>query len=313
MREELCVTKVMTMREAVSKFVHSGDTVFLGGMRHGEACAAVHEIARQRIDHLTIIGALITMPSILIGEGLVDKVHTGTHVQLAADPNAGGRRSYALIRAREMNKYPEFIEYSHFGISLALMAAHMGLSYLPTKSHLGSDFLKYNPNIKVVECPFTGQKMAAIKAVVPDVGLIHVQQADADGNAQKWGSLGVDREGINACKKVIVTTEKIVDSDVIRRNPNLTLVPGFLVKAVVEQPWGSYPQHLAGFYHGAAFSFSAEISKSEGYDRYMSEMVYGVHDWNEYLAKRRAMKGEEHFAKLAIRQPRVSEPIVTGY
>jgi glutaconate CoA-transferase subunit A len=307
------MSKVMSMREAISQFVHSGDTIFFGGMRHGEATAAIHEIARQRIDHLTMIGALITMPSILIGEGLIDKVHTGTHTQLAADPNASGRRSYPLMKAREMNKYPEFIEYSHFGISLALMAGHMGVSYLPTKSHLGTDFLKYNPNIKVVECPFTGEKMAAVKAVIPDVGLIHVQQADANGNAQKWGSLGVDREGINACKSVIVTTEKIVDSDVIRRNPNMTLVPGFLVKAVVEQPWGAYPQHLAGFYHGDAFSFNAELGRSEGYETYVREMVYGVRDWNEYLVKRRETKGEDHFTKLAIRQRLVSEPIITGY
>ena len=117
------------------------------------------------------------------------------------------RRTYCSARAQSKNKVPKFEDTSHFGICLSLLAGQMGIPFIPTRSLVGSDLMKYNQNIKYVDCPFTGQKLGAIKAEVPDVGIIHVQRADAAGNAQKWGSLGVDREGINASKTVIVITE----------------------------------------------------------------------------------------------------------
>ena len=106
--------------------------------------------------------------------------------------------------------------------------------------------------------PENREKLAAIRAIIPDAGIIHVQRADTDGNAQKWGTMGVDVEGINASKRVIVTTEKIVDSDVIRRDPNRTIIPAYRVSAVVEQPWGAHPQHLAGCYEDDMWNFFAE-------------------------------------------------------
>src|ERR1035437_10394219 len=149
-----------------------------------------------------------------------------------------------LSRAKEMGKLPRFVEYSHFGIAQALHAGQMGLPYIPVRSMVGSDMLKYNPNIKLIDDPFNpGAKIGAVKAINPDVGIIHVQQCDKDGNAQRYGTLGVDAEGINASRNVIITTEKIVDSDVIRRDPNRTIIPGYRVAAVVEQPWGAYPMH----------------------------------------------------------------------
>ena len=148
---------------------------------------------------------------------------------------------------------------------------------------------------------------------MPDVGIIHVQRADAAGNAQKWGSLGVDREGINASKMVIVTTEKIVDSDVIRRDPNLTIIPGFRVSAVVEQPWGAYPMHLAGCYNGDVTGFAADMRDKEHFEAYLENLIYGVQDWNEYLEKRKTINGKDYFEKLEINKPVISEPIITGY
>ena len=147
-----------------------------------------------------------------------------------------------------MGTYPVFQEYSHFGIAQALLAGQMGVSFLPIRSQAGSDMLKYNPEIKVIDDPYAGGKIGAVGAIVPDVGIIHVQRCDENGNAQRYGSLGVDAEGINASRTVIITTEKIVDSDVIRRDPNRTIIPGYRVAAVVEQPWGAFPMHLAGCY-----------------------------------------------------------------
>ncbi len=299
------MSKVMTMKEAISKYVQSGDILFISGMQHGEPSAAVHEIVRQKIDHLTFVSCLVTSSSLLIGEGLLDKVVTG---YIAQDE----KRSYAIAKAKAMNRVPVFEEYSHFGVSLALLAGQMGIPFIPTSSEVGADFLKYNQNLKSIDCPFTGEKTGVVRAIVPDVGIIHVQRADTEGNAQKWGTMGVDQEGINASKKVIVTTEKIVDSEVIRRDPNRTIIPGFRVSAVVEQPWGAHPMHLAGCYSGDMFGFFAETGTPEGYNTYLERLVHGVANWEEYLRERRLIKGEKYFDDLCI-NPIMSEPITTGY
>lgn len=299
------MSKVMTMAEAVSKYVKSGDTLFISGMQHGEPSAAVHEILRQKIDHLTLVSALVATSALMIGEGLIDRMVTGFTVQ---DP----RRSYSMARAGEMNRLPVFEEYSHFGISLALLAGQMGIPFIPVRSQIGSDMPVYNRNITTMKDPFTGKEIGAVKAIVPDTGIIHVQRADAAGNAQKWGTLGVDKEGINASRKVIVTTEKIVDSDVIRRDPNRTIIPGFRVSAVVEQPWGAHPMHLAGCYNGDMWGFFMETGPPEGYAAYVERLVYGVKDWEEHLKEKRSIKGDDYFTNMRI-NPVKSEPIITGY
>ena len=298
------MSKVMSMHEAISRNVKSGHLVFIGGMQHGEPFAATCEIIRQKIDHLQIVGCLVTSFSLMIGEGLVDKIYTGYFAQDI-------KRSYVLNRARELGKYPVFVEYSHFGIAQALMAGQMGIGFIPIRSQSGSDLLKYNPNIKVIDDPFTGEKTGAVKAIVPDVGILHVQRCDTEGNAQRWGSLGVDAEGINASRTVIITTEKIVDSSVIRRDPNLTIIPGYRVSAVVEQPWGAHPMHLAGHYLGDWPALLAELGSDEGYANFMKSFVFGVKDWDGFLERRKSVKGEEYFNRLKIR-PVPSEPIYHG-
>lgn len=300
------MNKVMTMGKAIGKFLNKGDSLFLAGMQHGEPSAALHEIIRQQIDHLTLICCLVHTSYLLVGAGLLDKAVT-------AFMDRNEKRQYALIRARKINRVPLFEETSHFGICMALMAGQMGLPFLPIRSLLGSDLMTYNPNLGFVTCPFTGEKLGAVRAIVPDVGIIHVQRADAEGNAQKWGTLGVDREGINASESIIVTTEKIVSSDVIRREPNLTIIPGFRVNAVVEQPWGSYPMHLAGYYNGDIRAFMEVLKDKERFETYLSEYVYGVKDWNGYLEKQKKARGEYYFAKLKIKNPVMSDPIITGY
>jgi glutaconate CoA-transferase subunit A len=297
--------KVMTMQEAVSRYVKSGNTLFLGGMQHGEPSAAVREILRQRIDHLTTVACLVISIGQLISEGLVDKVLTGYYGQDVS-------RMYGLARAKEKGWYPTFVEYSHFGIAQALLAGQMGVPYLPLRCQVGSDMLKYNPNIKVIDDPFSGAKIGAVKAIVPDVGIIHAQRCDAEGNAQRWGSMGVDFEGINASRTVIITTEKIVSSDVIRRDPNRTVVPGYRVSAVVEQPWGAYPMHLAGCYEQDSLGFMALLGNEDGYNSYMRDYVYGTKDWNGVLERIKAERGEHYFDRLKI-DPIASEPVYSGY
>ncbi len=301
------MSKVMTMKEAISKYVKSGDTVFLSGCQHGEPSAAIHEIVRQKIDGLTIVAALVANTSLLVGEGLVSKLLTGFFPQ-------NEDRSYALQKARETKKYPVIEEYSHFGLAMSLLAGQMGVPFMPMRSQTGSDMSKYNKNIGVVEDPFGSGMLGAVKATVPDVGIFHCQKADAEGTAQKWGSVGIDQEGVNASKTIIVTTEQIVDSDVIRRDPNRTLIPGFRVTAVVEQPWGAHPMHLAGCYNSDPLGFMrTAMADKETYETYMKNCIYGVNDWAEFLEERRKTLGEDYFTKLAIQNPKESDPIITGY
>jgi glutaconate CoA-transferase subunit A len=294
----------MSMRDAVSRFVKSGDVVFLSGAQHGSPTAAVAEIVRQKIDHLAVI-SILSSTNNLIGEGLVDRLITGYNF-------LDEKRFYFLAKARASNKFPVVEEYSHFGISLALYAGYMGVPFIPTLSQIGSDMQKYNGNIGTVEDPFSGRKIGAIKAVVPDVGIVHVQRSDAEGNAQKWGTLGVDVEGGNASKKVIVTAEKIVDSDVIRRDPNRTIVPAFRVSAVVEQPFGAYPGHLAGCYTDAPMT-GGLMGTPESYEKGLKESVYGVADWNEYLENLKRERGQDYLDKLRVKNPVLSEPVTSGY
>ncbi len=299
--------KVMSMREAISRFVKEGDTLFIGGSQHGEPVAAIHEIIRQGIGHLTEVSALCSPVGLLLREGLLDRVITG---YMGQDEKA----SYGLRRAREIGKFPVIEESSHFAISLMLRAGQMNIPFIPARILLGSDMMVYNPeNLSTVDCPFTDQTLAAIKAVRPDVGILHCQQADADGNAQKWGSLGVDYEGLGASKTIIITTEKIVDSDVIQRNPNATIIPGFRVAAVVEVPWGAHPVHLAGCYTtDRSFGMNVHATK-ESSDAFMQDFVFGVADREGYLAKLKEVRGENHLETLRIKNPLYSEPIVTGY
>jgi glutaconate CoA-transferase, subunit A len=298
------LSKVMSMRDAVSLHVKSGDVLFLGGAQHGSPNAAVAEIVRQKIDHLTVI-SILSSTNNLIGEGLVDRLITGYNF-------LDEKRFYFLAKARANNKFPVVEEYSHFGISLALYAGYMGVPYIPTLSQIGSDMPKYNSNIRTVEDPFSGRKVGAIRAVVPDVGIIHVQRADAEGNAQKWGTIGVDLEGVNASKKVIVTAEKIVASAVIRRDPNRTIIPGFRVSAVVEQPFGAYPGHLAGCYTDAPI-LGGIGGTPESSEKNLKDSVYGVADWNEYLENLKRERGENYLEGLRVKNPVLSDPVASGY
>lgn len=298
--------KLMTMREAISRFVKPGDTVFFSGAQHGEPSAAIHEIARQGIDHLTTISILTATLPVLVAEGLVDRLITAFCVQ-------NDEQNFALPRARKLGKAPVIEETSHLGISLALLAGQLNVPFMPTRALLGSNIVDYNENLTKMSCPFTHDSLVAVRAVRPDVGILHCQRADAEGNAQKWGTLCVDVEGLGASEKLIVTAEEIVDSDVIRRDPNLTIVPGFRVSAVVHQPWGAYPWSLGGFYNRDMSGFMAAFRAPESLEAYLRDAVHGVGSWEEYLDETKKNKGEDYFSNLAIKNRFLSAPTITGY
>jgi glutaconate CoA-transferase subunit A len=165
----------------------------------------------------------------------------------------------------------------------------MGVPFLPIRSMLGSDVLEHRPEAKTIECPFTGEKLLLVPALNPDVALIHVQRCDAYGNAQIDGLQFMDIDLAMAANSVILTTERIVSNDQIRRAPDRTKIPFFCVDAVVEVPYGSAPHECYGVYepmmkHMSAYVAQVNASPVEGMQQYLDKYVYAPKSWNEYLS-----------------------------
>lgn len=299
--------KVCPMDAAIRNFVRPGSTVFFGGMQHGEPSAAIHEIVRQRIGRLTVVSALTHTVALLLGEGLLKKLVSAYLIDLYEKENC------LAARARRLGAYPELEELSHYGLSLALLAGQMGVPFMSTRSQLGSSYLVNNPNLKETICPFTGQKLAAVRALNPDVGILHTQRCDPTGAAHRWGTLGMDLMGINACQHIIITTEKIVSPDLIRRDANRTVVPGFRVAAVVEVPWGAYPLHLAGCYNSDLAAFSTACREVNTYQAYVDRYIYGVPDHAAMIDRLLADHGQTWLDRLKIQHPLESETVSGGY
>jgi glutaconate CoA-transferase, subunit A len=278
-------SKLMSMSEAVERYVHDGDAVLIEGFTHLICFAAGHEIIRQRKRDLT---ACRLTPDLvydqLIGAGCVRKLV----FSWAGNPGAGPL--YALRRAVEegVPNRIEIEEYSHFGMVARLTAGAARLPFYPLRDYMGSDLPRVNPNIRTVTCPFTGEALAAVPALEPDVAIVHAQRCDEQGNAQIWGLMGVQKEAAFASRRVIVVAEEIVDESVIRSDPNRTLIPGIIVTAVVHEPFGCHPSYAQGYYDRDNDFYVAwrEISKEqERFEAYLDEWVFGVKDRSEYAAK----------------------------
>jgi glutaconate CoA-transferase subunit A len=179
-------------------------------------------------------------------------------------------------------------EYSHFGMVARFCAGSARLPFWPLRDYMGTDLPVANPLIRQVTCPFTGERLAAVPALNPDVTIVHAQRADAQGNTQIWGLLGVQKEAAFASKRVIVVVEELIDESVVRADPNRTLIPGTIVDAVVVEPWGAHPSYAQGHYdRDNAFYVAWEDTSRDPAKlrRYLDEYVHGVRDREEYVAR----------------------------
>ena len=274
----------MTMSQAIAAHVHDGDIVAIEGFTHLISFAAAHEIIRQKRRDLTLCRLTPDLVADqMIAAGCVKKLV----FSWVGNPGAGSL--HAFRRAAEgAERSLELDEYSHFGLVSRFAAGAAGLPFWPLRNYAGTDLPRVNPNIRQVICPFTGDTLAAVPALTPDVTIIHAQRADANGNAQIWGVLGVQKEAAFAAVRVIVVVEEIVDEAVIRSDPNRTMIPGFIVDAVVLEPWGAHPSYAQGYYdRDNEFYVSwEEISKeAPKLERYLDDFVFGVRDRREYLSK----------------------------
>jgi glutaconate CoA-transferase subunit A len=278
-------SKLLTMREAVGRFVADGDVVLAEGFTHLIPFAAGHEIIRQEKKDLTLCRLT---PDLLydqmVAAGVAKKILFGW----MGNPGVGSLHGIRRAVEKGIPRQIEVEEYSHFGLLTRIQAGASGLPFLPLRTYRGTDLPKVNANIQPIVCPFTGEELNAVPSLRPDVCILHAQRADPSGNTQVWGLLGVQKEAAFASKKVIVVAEEIVSEDLVRSDPNRTLVPGLIVDAVVEEPFGAHPSFAQGYYDRDN-DFYVEwdkVSRTEdGMKAYLDEWVYSVSGRRQYVEK----------------------------
>jgi glutaconate CoA-transferase, subunit A len=286
-------SKLMTMSEAVAQLIPSGSMVLLGAnLEPLIPFAAGHELIRQNRRDLTLVGPISDILfDQMIGAGCVSRV------MAAWVGNVSAGVGYCFRRAVEegIPRRLEVVDYSNFTLGLALHAAALGAPFMPTYATLGSDLLKKNGNLREFPSPVGEEKLVAVRALRPDVAILHVQRADAEGNAHMWGSLGVAVDGARAARKVIVVAEEIVEPAVIASDPNRTLVPGFLVSAVVHEPWGAHPSPVQGYYgrdHAFFAEYHEQTRRIEDFEDWLGRWVLRVPDRQEYMRQLSAGRAE---------------------
>jgi glutaconate CoA-transferase, subunit A len=302
--------KIFSMEEAVERFIEDGDSVAMGAALESTIPFGLgHEIIRQGKKALTLIGPISDMLfDQMIGSGCVKKVVAAWVGNVIMGVGYNVRRA---VEARVPARI-EVEDYTNFTIALALHAGAMGIPFMPTKSLLGTGMMKGKHPFKTMKCPFTGERLALVPALKPDVAIVQAQRTDRDGNTHFWGGSGVTKEAALAARKVIVVVEEVVDGQVIRKDPNRTLIPGFLVHAVVPEPWGAHPSPVQGYYnrdHELYTSYHNASRERGGYLRWLETWVHGVRDRKGYLKK----LGDERVKSLKVKRPRKSIPVDYGY
>lgn len=298
------MTKVVALSEAIATCVSDGDIVYAAGFTHLIPFAAGHEIIRQRKRDLTLARAT---PDLIYDQMVAAGCARKVIFSYMGNPGVGSLR---IVRTAIERGRLEWEEYSHFGMITRLQAGASGLPFLPMNQTGATQLERANPNIKRIPDPFGGRDVIVVPALHPDVAIVHVQRADANGNAHLWGIIGEQKEAAFAAKKVILTAEEIVDESVIRSDPNRTIIPGIVVSAVCHVPFACHPSYAQGYYDRDNEFYLAwdKISESpEATQQYLKEWVYGVKDRNEYWEK----LGVETHRRLAVQQ-HLSQPINYG-
>ena len=276
------MSKLITIREAIADLVPDRASVALGlQLEQMIPFAAGHEIIRQKKRGLTLIGPISDILfDQIIAAGCVEQVIA------AWVGNVMMGSAYNFRRAVEQDELKVF-NMTNFTVALALRAGAMGVPFLPTRTALGSDVAKGNHFFYPVFSPFEPKEsLHAVRALNPDVTIVHVQRADRKGNAHCWGNFGVMIEGVRAAKRVIVVAEEIVEPEIIASDPNRTVIPGFLVNAVVECPYGAHPSPVQGYYKrdDAFFRQYHEQTKTKAdSDAWLDRWVYSAADRPAYV------------------------------
>lgn len=266
---------ILTLKDAVAQLVHPGDSVALEGFTHLIPFAAGHEIIRQRLTDLTLIRMT---PDLIydqmIGSGCARKLV----FSWGGNPGVGSLHRLRDAVERQWPLPIEIEEHSHSAMAHAYAAGAAGMPAAFFRGYRGSDLTKVNPNIRFINCPFTGESLAAVPAIRPDVGIVHAQKADRHGNVLFAGIVGVQKEVVLASTRVIVTVEEIVDS-VSVPGSNAVILPSWTIDALVVAPGGARPSYAHGYYQrdNAFYVAWDAISRDrDAFGSWMDEHVHGV-------------------------------------
>jgi glutaconate CoA-transferase subunit A len=271
---------ILQLKDAIGEFVRDGDTVALEGFTHLIPFAAGHEVIRQKRRGLTV---LRMTPDViydqLIGAGCVAKIV----FSWGGNPGVG---SLHRLRDAIEKKWPNPIaveEHEHAGMAAAYAAGASHLPFGVLRGYVGTDLPKHNPNVRFIDCPFTGEKLAAVPAHRPDVTVIHAQKADRKGNVLMWGVVGAQKEAVMAAKRSIVTVEEIVDD--LNAPPNSVILPSWVVGAVSEVKGGAFPSYAQGYYarNNAFYKQWDNIAKDrDTFLKWIDEHVMGTKDFDGF-------------------------------
>ncbi len=289
--------KEMDLKDAVATFVHDGDYLCIGGFGANRTpVAACHEIVRQEKKHMGLAGHTATHDMQILSAGEVyDHIDVAYVVGLEARGLSTCSRKYL-----ESGKV-QVTEWTNYSLALRLKAAAMGVSFLPTRNMMGTDTFNHSA-AKTIKCPFTEKKMVLLPALSPDVSIIHVHEADIYGNCRFKGISVADIELANASKRVIITTERLISTEEIKRDPSLTKIPFHLVDAVCEVPGGAYPGTMAYKY----FSDEDHLKEwlivekdTEKFKQFLERNIFECSNHEEYIAlnggisKMRSLRAKE--------------------
>jgi glutaconate CoA-transferase subunit A len=304
--------KLISLADAVRQFVADGCSIVTGTyMEQKIPFAAAHEIIRQGRRELTLIGPISDILfDQMIGAGCVRRVEAAW----VGNVMMGSAYNFRRAVEEQVPRALDVIDYSNFTLALGLHAAALGVPFLPTASTLGTSLQKENPNLVACDDPTSDspRKLVAVRAIRPDVAIVHACRADRHGNGMVWGNLGVTLDAVAAAEHVIVMAEEIVAPETLRRDPNRVLIPGFSVDAVCHVPFGCHPSPVQGYYDrdDAWFAEYHKASRTpEGFAAWLSRWVLDLPDWTAYLDR----VGRERTDRLVPRVVIESGSVVTGH
>jgi len=289
--------KRMSMHDAVTAYVQDGMSLAIEGFTAFICFAAAHEIIRQGRRDLTLIRMT---PDALYDQMIAAGVARKLVFSYLGNPGVGPLHCIRRAVEEGVPAPLELEEYSHYGMVGRYLAGATGLPFFPLRSYAGSDLPAVNPAIRTVESPYGDGAIAVVPPLRPDLVIVHAQRADPSGNTQLWGLLGVQKEAAFAARKLVVVVEEVVSEEVIRSDPNRTLIPGLVVDAVVHEPFGAHPSYVQGSYDRDNDFYLEWDRLSRDEDRtlaWLDEWVHGVPDRAEYLRK----LGPERLAALRPR------------
>jgi glutaconate CoA-transferase subunit A len=281
--------KATTVADAVARLVQDGDYLAIGGFGGDRLpTAVVHEILRQKKQNLSLAGHTATHDFQLLCAGnLTGRGRTLARVEIAYVVGLEARGLSPHARRVMESGEVHFTEWTNYALAVRLKAAAMGLPFLPARTMLGTDTFRKSA-ARVIRCPFTGERLVALPALYPDVAAIHVHEADRYGNCRIRGTTVADLDLARAAKKLIVTCERLLPTDEIRRDPTQTVIPFFCADAVCEVPYGSYPGNMPYEYFSDEEHLREwlEVEKDRvAHLRFLDEHIFGVKDFSEYLQR----------------------------